>query len=640
MYKENGFIRVGAIVPKLKIGNTVFNSKEIVEQIIKANELNIEIVTTPELSITGYTASDMFLNDTLIEESISSLKYIIDSTKELDIISIIGVPIRYQNQLFNTAVVINKGEILGIIPKTYIPNYNEFYEKRWFSSSIDLTNKKIKLFGKEIPFDTNILFKDKNNETICFAIEICEDLWSPIPPSINHTINGASIIFNLSASNEIIGKSNYRKELVKNHSSKTISAYVYASSGPCESTSDIVFSGHTLIAEAGNILINNKNFSFESDINYTDVDVKKIMNDRYKNKSFMQIQEDINYIEVDINIKDKIKSLSREYSKYPFVPSDENLKKERCEEIINIQATALARRLVHTNTKKTVIGMSGGLDSSLAFLVILEAYKKINIDPINIIAVTMPCFGTTNRTYNNACELVKKSGATLQIVDIKEACKIHINDIGLDINDRGITYENVQARERTQVLMDIANKENGLVIGTGDLSELALGWCTYNGDHMSMYSVNCSIPKTLVRYLVSHFVDKGYNEKILKDILDTPISPELLPPDDKGNILQITESKIGPYVLHDFFLYHFIRYGSTPEKLYLLAINTFKDNYTKEEIKKWLTVFIQRFFSQQFKRNCIPDGPKVGSISLSPRGDLRLPSEMDSTIWVDKIKKL
>jgi len=640
MYKENGFIRVGAIVPTLKIGNTIFNSNEIVDQIKKANELNIEIVTTPELSVTGYTASDMFLNDTLIEDSITSLKYIIDSTSDLDIISIIGVPIRHKNQLFNTAVVINKGEILGIIPKTYIPNYNEFYEKRWFSSSKDLSNNTIKLFGKDIPFNTNIIFKDKENENISFAVEICEDLWCPIPPSINHTLNGASIVFNLSASNELIGKANYRKELVKNHSSKTISAYVYASSGPCESTSDLVFSGHSIISELGTILCNNKNFSFESNITYTDIDVKRIMNDRYKNKSFMQVKENLNYTEIEIDIKDKITSLNREYSMYPFVPSNDNLKKDRCEEIIDIQSIALARRLMYTNTVKTVIGMSGGLDSTLAFLVILEAYKKLNIDPINLIAVTMPGFGTTSRTYNNACELVKMSGATLKIVDIKEACKIHISDIGLDINDRGITYENVQARERTQVLMDIANKENGLVIGTGDLSELALGWCTYNGDHMSMYSVNCSIPKTLVRYLVSHFLDKGYNSKVLGDILDTPISPELLPPDSKGNISQITESKIGPYVLHDFFLYHFIRYGSTPEKLYLLAINTFKDCYSKEEIIKWLTVFVQRFFSQQFKRNCIPDGPKVGSISLSPRGDLRMPSEMDSTIWVKKIKKL
>lgn len=640
MYKEHGFIRIGAIVPKLKVANVDFNSEEIVKQINEAYKNKISIVTTPELSLTGYTCADLFHQDILIEESLNGLKNILEETKKLDIISIIGMPIRYENQTFNTAVVINKGKILGIIPKTYRPNYSEFYEKRWFSTSLNLKNKSISLFGEIIPFDTKIIFRDKENPNIGFAIEICEDLWTVNPPSDSHALNGAAIIFNLSASNEIIGKYDYRKNLVKTQSAKTISAYCYASSGVNESSTDLVFSGHSMIYEVGSLLEENNRFDFESNLIYADIDIKRLINDRCKNMSFIETIDKNEYLYVDIDINDRIDILKRNYEEYPFVPKNEAKINERCNEIFNIQSCALAKRILHTNMKKTVIGMSGGLDSTLAFLVIVEAYKKLGISNKNIIAVTMPGFGTTDRTFNNACNLVKSYGATLLNISIKDACIQHFKDIGIDEKDRSVTYENSQARERTQILMDISNKENALVIGTGDLSELALGWCTYNGDHMSMYAVNVSIPKTLVRYLVKWVADtsnKKY-QKTLYDILDTPISPELLPPDELGNIKQLTESSIGPYVLHDFFLYHFLRYGASPKKIFVIAKKTFKEKFSDEEIKKWLIVFIKRFFTQQFKRSCIPDGPKVGTISLSPRGDLRMPSDADSEIWLKDLE--
>lgn len=640
MYKELGFVRIGAIVHKIKIANVDFNVDEMLKEIKKLNDNGVSIVATPELSLTGYTCGDLFHQDILIKESLNGLNRLLEETKKLDIISIIGMPIKYENKLYNTAVVINKGKILGAIPKTYRPNYLEFYEKRWFETSLNLKNHLINILGQEVPFDTNIIFRDKEDNDIAFAIEICEDLWTVNPPSDDHTLNGATIIFNLSASNEIIGKYEYRKNLIKNQASKTISSYCYVSSGVNESSSDLVFSGYSTIVENGSILEENKRFDFESNSIYTDVDVKKLMNDRCKNMSYIKIDDDKKYTYVDIEIKDRVKELKRVYEEYPFVPKNEAKRNERCEEIFNIQASGLAKRLLHTGINKTVIGISGGLDSTLAFLVIVEAYKKLGISNKNIIAVTMPGFGTTGRTFNNACNLVKSYGATLLNISIKEACIQHFKDIGIEETDRSVTYENSQARERTQILMDISNKETALVIGTGDLSELALGWCTYNGDHMSMYAVNVSIPKTLVRYLVKWVADtsnKKYKET-LYDILDTPISPELLPPDEAGNIKQLTESFVGPYVLHDFFLYHFLRYGATPKKILELAKNTFKNNFSEEEIKKWLTVFIKRFFTQQFKRNCIPDGPKVGTISLSPRGDLRMPSDASYETWLKDIK--
>lgn len=640
--KEFGFIRVGAIVNKLILANPLKNTEELIKEIKNAKKLGVSIVTTPELSLTGYTCGDLFLQDKLLSDSEKALQKVLEETKKLDIISILGMPIKQNNQLFNCAIVISKGEILGAIPKTYIPNYQEFYEARWFASSKELKSHDIEILGQTVPITTNILFQDKTLKEAIFAIEICEDLWTVTPPSNNHALAGATIIFNLSSSNELIGKQEYRKSLVSSQSAKTISAYIYTSSGIMESTSDILFGGASMIYENGSKLAENKRFEIDSNIITADIDVLKLANDRRKNRSYMNMAPNTDYIIIKVDITDSIKNLQRDYKEYPFVPSNEQERNKRCEEIIEIQSSALARRLLQLNNPKCVIGMSGGLDSTLAYLVIIKAFEKLNRDNKDIIGITMPGFGTTDRTYQNAVALIKEYGATLKEISIKEASLLHMKDIGLPETDRSVTYENIQARERTQILMDVANMENGLVIGTGDLSELALGWCTYNGDHMSMYAVNTSIPKTLVRYLVAWVKDTttGKKKEVLQDILNTPISPELLPPDEAGNILQKTESSIGPYVLHDFFLYHFLRYGASPKKIYTLAKYTFKDSFSDEEIKKWLKVFIKRFFTQQFKRNCIPDGVKVGSISLSPRGDLRIPSDANMEIWLNEVNNL
>lgn len=639
--KENGFVRVGALVNKLSLGNAIENAKEISRQIKKAYEAGVEIIVTPELSLTGYTCGDMFLQDKLIKDSIIGLEYVLSETKSLNIISIIGMPISTNNALFNCGVVINRGKLLGIIPKTYIPNYKEFYECRWFSSSLNLDINEIELLGQKVPIGCDLLFQDRKNPNITFAIEICEDLWAVTPPSNDYAKSGATIIFNLSSSNELIGKHNYRKNLIFSQSSKTISAYIYASSGMLESTSDILFGGASLIYENGTLLKEGERFLTESNIIYQDIDVLRLVNDRRVNKSFNFSSDNKIYRRINIDIHNNISKLERKYSKYPFVPKDDILRNERCLEIINIQSSALARRLIQLNYPKCVIGMSGGLDSTLAFLVTVRAFEKLNLDNKDIIGITMPGFGTTDRTYNNSIKLVESYNATLKEINIKEACTIHMKDIGLNPTDISITYENIQARERTQILMDVANMEKGIVIGTGDLSELALGWCTYNGDHMSMYSVNSSIPKTLIRYLVKWFMDneKGIRHDVLKDILSTPISPELLPPDKYGNIVQKTENSIGPYVLHDFFLYHFLRYGVRPKKLYFLALHTFND-FSREDILNYLKIFINRFFTQQFKRNCVPDGIKVGSISLSPRGDLRMPSDMEYKSYLKELDEL
>ena len=639
--KENGFVRVGALVNKLSLGNVIENAKEISRQIKKAYEAGVEIIVTPELSLTGYTCGDMFLQDKLVKDSIIGLEYVLSETKSLNIISIIGMPISTNNALFNCGVVINRGKLLGIIPKTYIPNYKEFYECRWFSSSLNLNINEIELLGQKVPIGCDLLFQDRKNPNITFAIEICEDLWVVTPPSNDYAKSGATIIFNLSSSNELIGKHNYRKNLISSQSSKTISAYIYASSGMLESTSDILFGGASLIYENGTLLKEGERFLIESNIIYQDIDVLRLVNDRRVNKSFNFSSDNKIYRRINIDIHNNISKLERKYSKYPFVPKDDILRNERCLEIINIQSSALARRLIQLNYPKCVIGMSGGLDSTLAFIVTVRAFEKLNLDNKDIIGITMPGFGTTDRTYNNSIKLVESYNATLKEINIKEACTIHMKDIGLNPTDISITYENIQARERTQILMDVANMEKGIVIGTGDLSELALGWCTYNGDHMSMYSVNSSIPKTLISYLVKWFMDneKGIRHDVLKDILSTPISPELLPPDKYGNIVQKTENSIGPYVLHDFFLYHFLRYGVRPKKLYFLALHTFND-FSREDILNYLKVFINRFFTQQFKRNCVPDGIKVGSISLSPRGDLRMPSDMEYKSYLKELDEL
>ncbi len=637
MLKEQGFVRVGAVVPKLKVADTEFNCNEIIKQIEVASNNKIQIIVFPELCVTGYTCQDLFEQDTLLEEAEKALNKILDYTNNLDIICIIGMPIKAENQLFNTAVVIQKGKILGIVPKTFIPNYGEFYERRWFASSKNANKKEIEILDQKVPFGIDLLFKDKENNEICFGIEICEDIWAVEPPSNKLALLGANIIFNLSASNEVIGKKEYRRDLVKMQSAKTISGYVYCSSGVNESTADLVFSGESMIFENGSCLINNQRFNFESNMIFTEIDTKRLANDRRKNISFMGNPVDLEYREIKINIPDNIENLTREYSKTPFVPEDKKKISEICEEILNIQSYGLAKRLLHTNINKTIIGISGGLDSALAFLVIIKAYEVLNLPKENIIAITMPGFGTTSRTHKNSIKLINAYGAAFREIDITKSSLQHFEDIGHDKNIKDVTYENAQARERTKILMDIANKENGLVVGTGDLSELALGWCTYNGDHMSMYALNTSIPKTLVEYIIKWVADNSKEEykNIINDILDTPISPELLPPDEKDNIEQKTEEQVGPYILHDFFLYHFLRYGAEPKKIYILACKTFKNDFKKEDIKHWLQVFIKRFFTQQFKRNCMPDGPKVGTVSLSPRGDLRMPSDASYNIWLN-----
>lgn len=638
MNKSYGYVRVAASVPELKVASVEFNTKEVIKEIKALNKEGVQIVTFPELCLTGYTCADLFSQDILITKSKEAIKEVMDETKSLDIISIIGAPIVCDNQLFNCAIVINKGEILGIVPKTYIPNYGEFYEKRWFSTSNTLTSRIIKLFGKDVPIGIDLIFRDREDDKFTFGIEVCEDLWSPKAPSVEAALNGATMIFNLSASNEVIGKYGYRKNLINMQSAKNVCAYIYSSSGVNESTTDLVFSGYSAISENGSTLVENNRFDFATNHIISDVDIQRLMNNRIKDISFMGIGAASNYRVIDIDLKDNNTDLMRDYDAYPFVPSNEAKRAERCNEIVNIQACGLAKRIKHTGMKKCVIGISGGLDSTLAFLVVIEAYRKLGISFDNLIGVTMPGFGTTGRTYNNALTLMKNYGVTMREVSIKEASLQHFKDIGLEETDRSVTYENTQARERTQILMDIANKEGGLVIGTGDLSELALGWCTYNGDHMSMYAVNTSIPKTLVRYLVKYFADIEPNEeckKTILDILDTPISPELLPPSKDGKIEQQTESVVGPYILHDFYLYHFMRYGASPEKIRYIANKAFEGMYDSETIDKWLKFFINRFFSQQFKRSCLPDGPKVGTISVSPRGDLRMPSDADNSSWLN-----
>ena len=633
MNKKYGYVRVAASVPEIKVANVEFNVKEIVSEIKKLVKDGVQVIVFPELSITGYTCGDLFNQDFLIEKSIEGLNTIVKDTAKLDVVSIVGMPIRIDNKLYNAAVVVSKGEVLGIVPKTYIDRHGE--EGRWFSTGDTLKRKEINLLGNNVVVGTDLLFRDKEDKRIVLGVEVGEDLWNIKNPSLDLALGGATIIGNLSASNELVGKYEYRKDLIKMTSAKTVSAYIYASSGVNESTTDLVFSGYAGIYENGKLLIENERFNFETNHIIQDVDIQRLINNRNKE---LDGYNDKEYRIVDINIKDTNEKIIRHYDIYPFVPSDELMRDSRCAEIINIMACGLAKRLKHINVKKCIMGISGGLDSTLAFLVVMETYKKLGISNDNFIGVTMPGFGTSGRTYNNAVNLMKSFGVTSMEVSIKEACLQHFKDISIDPEDRSVAYENTQARERTQILMDIANKEGGLVIGTGDLSELILGWCTYNGDHMSMYCVNGNIPKTLVRYLVNYFGLKEENEeckKTIMDILDTPISPELLPPTKDGKIAQKTESVVGPYVLHDFFLYHFMRYGASPEKIKYIALQVFDGMYTQETITKWLKFFIKRFFTQQFKRSCLTDGPKVGTIGVSPRGDLRLPSDADFSNWVE-----
>ncbi len=642
MMNNYGYVRVAAASPRLKVADCDFNTDEILKVITDADKQGVSAIVFPETCITSYTAQDLLHQRVLLDEAVNSLEKIRLASERSSIIIIVGTPLQISNKLYNVAVVVNGGAILGVVPKTFLPNYNEFYDKRWFSSPRELTSNTIELCGQNVPVGTDLIFQAPDFN---FAIEICEDLWTPLPPSSIHSLYGAEVIFNLSASNETIGKHSYRKSLVSQQSARCIAGYVYAAAGNGESTSDIVFGGSSMIAENGTILAETERFSFNSEFCVTDIDIDRLRNDRLKNKSF-SISEYRNLDEVKYRIikagtskVDAEFSLSRFISPTPFVPSPENLD-ERCSEIFAIQVGGLAKRLLHTNCQTMVIGVSGGLDSTLALLVMVKAFDKLNIARKNIYGITMPGFGTTDRTYNNALNLMKSLGVTIKEIPIREAVMQHFKDIEHDQSIHDITYENSQARERTQILMDYANKVNGLVIGTGDLSELALGWCTYNGDHMSMYAVNTSIPKTLVKTLVRWVSDTQLDkdsQHILLDILDTPVSPELLPAGKNGEILQITENTVGPYILHDFFLYNMLRFGYEPRKIYFLAQHAFKEKYPKEEILKWLKVFYRRFFSQQFKRSCIPDGPKVGSINLSPRGDWRMASDASAALWLKQL---
>ena len=623
---NKGFVRVAAAVPELRVADCAFNVAQMTELIRQGETEKVQVICFPELSVTGYTCADLFFQYQLLEDAEKGLKELQLLTFSTSAAIIVGMPIRIQNQLFNTAVVLQGGHILGVVPKIHLPNQNEYYEKRWFSSGSGTNIQSILICGEQVPFGTDLLFTDGK---FTFGIEICEDLWMPIPPSSQLALQGAEIIFNPSASNELIGKHNYRRQLIEQQSARCNAGYVYASSGAGESTTDMVFSGNGIIAENGKILVESERFSFESQLTITEIDVERLIADRVRNTNFNHGESERAYRTIQMEDARYTKfELKRTFDKFPFVPSLEH-REESCHEIFSIQVGGLAKRWQHTQSQSIVVGISGGLDSTLALLVCIKTADKLGFDRKRIIGITMPGFGTTDRTYTNAIDLMKSLGVTMLEISIKDACIQHFKDINHDPNQHDVTYENTQARERTQILMDIANKHNGLVIGTGDLSELALGWATYNGDHMSMYAVNTGVPKTLVRYLVgwaAHQVDNSA-EIILHDILDTPVSPELLPADENGDIAQKTEHLVGPYELHDFFLYYFVRFGFSPEKILLMAKLAFADLYSDDIIQKWLKVFIRRFFSQQFKRSCMPDGPKVGSINLSPRGDWRMPSD-------------
>lgn len=638
-----GFVKVAAAVPRVKIADCNFNAKQLESLIAVADGKGVQIITFPEMCITAYTCGDLFGQQLLLEEAEMALMQILNNTRQLDIISILGMPVVINSSVINAAVVIQKGKVLGVVPKTYLPNYKEFYEQRWFTSALQVAETSVRLCGQIIPMGTNLLFE--TSDTI-FGIEICEDLWSTIPPSSTLALQGAEIIFNLSADNEGIGKNSYLRSLISQQSARCISGYVFSSCGFGESTTDVVFAGNGLIYENGNQLAHNDRFCFEEQLIISEIDVEYLRAERRINTTFAASKGNIPADKKPVRIatefvNSKELNLTRTFERHPFVPQGAALN-ERCEEVFSIQVAGLAQRLVHTGAKTAVIGISGGLDSTLALLVCVKTFDKLGLSRKNIIGVTMPGFGTTNRTYHNAISLMNSLGITVREISIKEACIQHFKDINHDINVHDVTYENAQARERTQILMDIANQTVGMVIGTGDLSELALGWATYNGDHMSMYGVNGSIPKTLVKYLVKWVAENEVDETsciTLLDIVDTPISPELIPADENGDIKQKTEDLVGPYELHDFFLYYFMRFGFRPSKIFMLASLAFKEVYDEETIKKWLLIFFRRFFNQQFKRSCLPDGPKVGSISISPRGDWRMPSDASAAAWLKEIEK-
>ena len=638
-----GFVKVAAAVPLVQVADCFYNIEKIEGLMRQASEKGVQIIAFPELSVTGYTCLDLFAQQTLLDGAEEALLQLVSNTADLDILTIVGVPLRTETRLINAAVVFQKGAIRGVVPKTYLPNYKEFQEQRWFTSVTELRESTISIGEEEYPMGSHLLFRSGR---LTAGIEICEDLWVPVPPSSLLAMEGANIIFNLSASNELIGKHAYLRSLICQQSARCMAGYVYASSGFGESSTDLVFAGNGIIAENGNLLAESPRFTMEEQLVISEIDIETLQNDRQVNTSFMYgtsglPKEKAQVVDFQVRIPDGF-SLTRPVDPHPFTPSGEALK-ERCEEIFHIQVAGLAKRLVHAHAQTAVVGISGGLDSTLALLVTVMTFDALKMPRGQIIGITMPGFGTTDRTYTNACDLIRSLGVTLKEIPIKEACLQHFRDIDHDPSVHDVTYENSQARERTQLLMDVANQKNGLVIGTGDLSELALGWATYNGDHMSMYGVNGSIPKTLVKYLVewvaNHKVDDASRLTLL-DIVDTPISPELIPADENGNIKQKTEDLVGPYELHDFFLYHFLRFGSHPSKIYFLAQKAFAGIYDNATVKKWLYTFCRRFFQQQFKRSCLPDGPKVGSVSLSPRGDWRMPSDAVSRLWLEEIERI
>ncbi len=636
---REGYIKVAAVTPDVKVADTKYNTECICKKIRECSSQGAKVIVFPELCITGYSCGDLFLQELLLEKALKGLKKIAKCTQDADAIVFVGLPVSYKGKLYNAAAALCSGEILGIVPKTFLPGYNEFYELRHFTKGMKET-VYIGIGDELVPMGQKLLFVCDTMPELVIGAEICEDLWAPNPPSIGHALSGATLIVNLSASDEATGKDVYRRDLVCGQSARLLSGYIYAGAGNGESTQDVVYSAHNMIAENGVLLAESKRF--ENETVYTELDLKKIVEERRRNTTFEADGDNSGYEEAEFSLNIEETKLTRKIDPAPFVPGKKEERKKRCDEILTIQAMGLFGRLKHTNCKCAVIGISGGLDSTLALLVTARAFDRLGLARKGIIAVTMPGFGTTDRTYTNAVSMIKHLGASFLEVPIKDAVNVHFRDIGFDASRHDVTYENAQARERTQILMDIANKEGGMVIGTGDMSELALGWATYNGDHMSMYGVNSSVPKTLVRHLVRYYADTCEDEalkEVLYDVLDTPVSPELLPPED-GKISQKTEDIVGPYELHDFFLYYMLRFGYPPRKIYRLAKLAFAGVYEEDTIRHWLKNFYVRFFAQQFKRSCLPDGPKVGTVAVSPRGDLRMPSDACAGIWLDEIEKI
>jgi len=636
-----GFLKVAAAVPHVRVADCDYNTERMAAMAEEAARRGVEIVAFPELGVTAYTCGDLLLQQTLLDAADEALERLVRATRKLPLTLIAGAPLRHGSTLYNCAVVFTQGKVLGVVPKTYIPDYGEFYENRWFASGAGISDEHIAVAGQQADFGADLTFEVNGAE---FGIEICEDLWTAAPPSSQLALNGAKVIFNLSASPESVGKHAYLRQLVAQQSGRAIAAYVYCSAGFGESTTDLVFAGNAVIAENGCILREAARFSPDEQLVVADVDIERLEFERRRNTSFRANEGATENTVIEMEIPEGLRgvALDRDIDPMPFVPKDEADRSERCEEIFRIQSHGLAQRMVHTRSEKAVVGISGGLDSTLALLVTARTFDFLHLDRAGIIGITMPGFGTTDRTYNNALELMRGLGVTIREIPIRDACTQHFQDIGLDPGCRGAAYENAQARERTQILMDVANMEGGLVIGTGDLSELALGWATYNGDHMSMYAVNASVPKTLVRHLVRYAADVfgGRIAEVLLDILDTPVSPELLPPTGDGEIAQKTEDLVGPYELHDYFLYYLLRFGFEPGKIYRMALKSFEGVYDAKTVHTWLRTFYRRFFAQQFKRSCLPDGPKVGSVTLSPRGDWRMPSDASSRLWLARIDAL